>query len=270
MTALTQRELAQFEAEVWAQADDKTAGEDPSEYIARKTGCSQHAAEHRRALLMMGPLADPLWARVESGMAPSVAVRLLRERVVMGDRRYLAQITPGEVASCLAAYDADPRSLRRRRRVKARGPSWKELREAVRRHARAELGEVGGQDAERIAAEFEAELGSLCADFRSRVARARKAYAGASFAGVSRRALEGACRELGLSPPARGMMVDMKDARTAKRALVKRYHPDVTRDERSRPMFDAVLAAYVVIEDYNEQVGGPHVPGREEGARDVG
>lgn len=278
------RELAEEEDRVWrrhAELGDKLPSEQPCTYIARHTGASGYAVEQRRTLFLMGAAAEPLWERVEGGMSAGTAVRIVREHAPRGDRPRLGDLTVGEVVDAINAYDRAHRKGAHevvsadgtrclRRNPKRKQPEWRELRALVAEHAKRELGEVGGQDAARIVAEFEVELQSVLSDFRSKVSRARRLYAGATFAGPSRASVERASAELGVPAPERGMMADMKLARERKRVLAKKYHPDVTGNEDSRPMLDAALAAFRVLEDYNDQVGGRDAERRTEGAGDVG
>ena len=250
----TEQERAALEARLWLAAPRMEVRINPGNYIAQLTGCSIYSAEARRALWLVGPVAQPLWHRILGGMTLNAAQKILAR----------AKANPGGIPAEIEAYDklGFERVLANGKRVRSPRPkarnvrSWEKIRASVFEHARLELGEVGEADAERLARQLDVELREVLRDHHKRVARFKASHAGGVALVVQLPAAElrAACRELGVKVPAPGQPVDLDAARKRKRELVKRYHPDVTGDEASRPAYEAVIQAFAALERYDESL----------------
>jgi hypothetical protein len=265
---------ATVEAELWlaTRAAKMDVAKGAPQTIAKLTGGSIFGARMRRDLWMFGPAARPLWDRVATGMPLRTAREILHRSRKEGTSIYEALRAHDEFGYEVRMPDG--RTVRRRRPKPAGRRSWDKIREDVLKHAREELGEVGAADAERLARQLDAELREVLRDHRARATRLKARQEGGMgiLVELPHSELRAACRELGVPAPAPGKPVDLDAARKRKRELVKRYHPDATGSEESRPALEAVVAAFLILEKHNEsiEVGGNHVQGREAGAEVVG
>jgi len=105
---------------------------------------------------------------------------------------------------------------------------------------------------QQLLGDFEADVREAVQTFGRAVSRAREVPTGP----ISRKRLMDACHTLNMSPPKVNAPVDMKKAKNQKKKMVRVYHVDVTGNESTRAAFEAVVAAYDVCEQYNQQLKG--------------
>lgn len=129
---------------------------------------------------------------------------------------------------------------------------WSDIRQRIIVYASRSERKIDEARFEQRLREFEANLRELVHRFTDNVSRLRVHDEPA----VSRRKLLDACHTLNMSPPKIGKLADMKVAKNQKRAMVRVYHTDVTGNESTRSAYEAVIAAFDIIEQYNEQLQG--------------
>lgn len=128
---------------------------------------------------------------------------------------------------------------------------WRDIRKRVEKYVSQQVRKVDALATQRIFAELEADLRS-CTD---RAINQLRQIQLPPPPPPSRHAILDACRTLGLDPPPIGSVPAEDWKRKAKqhmRSMVREYHPDVAAksNDSTRAMFDAVIAAYGVLENY--------------------
>lgn len=112
---------------------------------------------------------------------------------------------------------------------------------------------------EKLVSEFEVAVKVLIEELRHKMARLIEFSDDTKKVNQSimHRDVVAACETLHMDPPTTGRPADLSKAKRQKKALAREYHPDVhggDMRERMQEKFHAVLAAFSVIERYNEQV----------------
>ncbi len=279
-----------------ARFDDRR-GESPHILLRDLFGAESYVADTRIRLLghlerLGGDAAETLWNLIEkpddggATLSAKAAIRLLVEVAGRGmpldgaGMRLLSLLQRiNQTHSKRALVERDgkktyffvPRTARPARTRKTAATEKKDIagrsfdKEANR--ARAALCEsiekmlsgIDHAEAQRIMQMFRAELSDVFQTLRARVARSRDVRGQAARPMVAE-----ACRVLAMDPPRRGERVDLSKAKTQKRRLVRAYHPDMAASGRPPDEVDSaaqryqqVLEAYAVIEQYNQQLGGP-------------
>lgn len=134
---------------------------------------------------------------------------------------------------------------KRRRSPKPARRFWAELRADFRAFLLAQLGEPDLATFADLEQRLEVGLRTLVVEITHGVANARdRAFEGSP----SRRVMAAACRALAMDPPRRGRLPDLRKAARQKRAMARRYHPDVAGGNRA--LFEQAIEAYEVIEQY--------------------
>jgi hypothetical protein len=102
---------------------------------------------------------------------------------------------------------------------------------------------------QRLDVELKVTLGQFTSRLRNQ---------GASVAAVmSRRQISQACHVLHMDPPRNIIAVEwvfFEKAHRQFKAMAKEYHPDMRGSEVTRPQFDAVMAAWRVIEQFRDSL----------------
>lgn len=278
---------ALMETKIWEAAlPDHRQRFDRRDWVAHLTGAKAARIDRRSRLFHPGPITDPLWERVNRNLMPvGTAVRLLKDALQIAARRHAKSETAVShaLAEVLKQYDnqpgmsvmADgtvtrrrtPYSIRVRHEPRSRRPVeeetertlWADLRETMHRMIGLKLVGVATEDIEvqRLVQGMERDVKVLFDDFQQRFYRVQKnaKRAGETVAMLSRASVVKACRTLAMDPPPTGKPVDLKAANKQKRRLAAQYHPDTHGgDQTTRSLYEAVLAAYYEIEQYNSQI----------------
>jgi hypothetical protein len=295
----TFKRRAELEHMLWSLAgQDIRAKFDKRDWLHSLLGGAKPDFDYRWFLFNQGAKADVLWDRIErferakgelGGMAISRACQMYREAREQAELRGLD--VRDTIAELLVEMEKDP--VRHTQEGKlyhaksgARLPSLKEASAApARRTKSAELGDseraffdavrtLAGQYiakrltdidpvlAERLYRDFEADLRVVLDEFGGKVSRARQyEKSAASIAtDVPRRQVVEASRLLGVDPPKAGKPVDLVSAKKHQKRLAREYHPDTHGgSEHTRAQYEAVIAAYLTLQKYNESLGAQSV-----------
>ena len=243
-------------------------------------GYSTAEIEGRSRLRSAADAADPLWMAMEAEGLPLRTARIL---LVQAMRRS-SEATPGFVAGYEGWKEECERALEawRERSVVVRGPGGQlvrrhkqgaktidpnraidDIRDRAVTYATAHGRTIPKAEARNLVAEFVGELDALLSGFELRVKREQKRAIDGAEDRVSHRKVREACETLNLPKPRPGERVDVVELKKHYRALAAQYHPDRTGNEESRHLFEAVVAAYRLLEQYNEEIPDDGVEGRE-------
>lgn len=129
---------------------------------------------------------------------------------------------------------------------------WNDIRSRITTWASRFERQVDEGRFQQLLNDFEADVRDAVQSFGRAVSRAREVPTGP----VSRRKLMEACQTLNMTPPKVNAPVDMDKAKNQKRKFVRVYHVDVTGNESTRAAFEAVVAAFDICEQYNQQLKG--------------
>lgn len=256
------------------------------QWAATVTRQSQHAVARRRELWIVGPAADPLWERVAAGMPLGRTARVLRAargRAHRRNREAFRRAIEEElrkldyrpaVAECATTTPtpilptADPSEPSINDELPALpAPNlgarefWQRIRLVLAEHMRPKLEFMPEHDRDRLLDDFDRDVQALCAQHSAkwqRSARDRKEHQR-----VSRQRFMNALRVLHMDPPRRGAPLEplFAQANKQKKTLARLYHPDTHGgSEHTRAQYQAVLDAFLVIEQYVSENKKPTAP----------
>lgn len=126
---------------------------------------------------------------------------------------------------------------------------WADIRERFNRYLLLRNEGLGPIAREDLQQRLRQGLHVLAAEVEKR-ARRLEENQGLDQTSPSRRDVAAACRILGMDPPRRGRLPDLRRAARQKKALSRMYHPDVGGEGANRASFEAVITAYETIEAY--------------------
>lgn len=275
---LSHRERARIEAAIWADmpvAERRERASLPHKgmgnVLSRLLHTSIGGIEARCFLWLAGQAADPLWEELEAeritltrcasllkrarsrfpGGKPSptavrmVVVQLLEERrkgIKEAEERTARPIAPSSKPSADVALDS-PSAV------------WGSVRGVLGVYLAQRMAELEEEEAQRLMDDFAREFKELVKAWGERI-RSARACAGRTNGlrmRVARARMLKACHVLSLNPPKVGTLANLKLARKKQRALVRLLHPDVHGgSEATREAFENVIAAYKILEAYNE------------------
>lgn len=247
---------------------------------------SQHMMARRRELWIAGAPADPLWARVDAGMPIGRTARVLRAARGRASRRnreafrraieeelrkmdYRPSPEPAAEAAAptpilpTAGEAADPfPSLPP---LPAPGLAarefWQRLREVLAEHMRPRLEFMPEHERDRLLDDFDRDVQSLCAQHSSKWKKSARAQQDQQR--VSRQRFANALRVLHMDPPRRGASLEplLAQANKQKKIMARLYHPDSHGgSEHTRAQYQAVLDAFLVVEQYVSENKKPVAP----------
>jgi len=269
--AQTDRERATIESNVLMEIRRIHNGllpDSPRAMIARALDVSPYVIEHRRALLIVGDLADPLWELVDGDLTLGAAVDLVRrakhvrippETTAHALRRAIAEyyalpitrsLPNGKVtrhASTAEQRIGRPPGRRSTPKPEAQRPQprrapeqrtapsvsaddfWKHLRSMCSEYARSRLPDHSDEQIDADLRILETDLKVVFEQFGDRVRN--KLRDTPLTVVVARRQLTEACRVLLLDPP-RDMQkpppVFFEKAKRQFKVLAREYHPDTS------------------------------------------
>jgi hypothetical protein len=251
-SATTDHAKAVLEQRLWALVSPRMR----QEYVRRDflrelLGGSAYQYSLRGALLNA---PDFIWDRIEAGMSLRAASDIM-----------LASKSSGDVNAQLARYDSQPhtrvlasgkiarmvspgqRLIRGQGRTKRATGEWSKVRTFLSDILRSRLGKLADTfEAERLIDDFDHELQAAIQSFTTRVQRIKSN----NVKPVSRRQALDACNILHMDPPKMGLPCDLALAKGQMRKFVKTYHPDHGGEQS---LYEAVIAAYSILKDYNMQ-----------------
>lgn len=270
---LTSLRRAQLEEQLYDLTDD-VAGKKGNrggmaEYLRKRYGLDYYQVKGRNILLNAGEAVTPLWQGLDGGsLLIGTALTILRE----ARKRSRAKGTAldVEVEEGLMAWEdrtvvcKTEGGKNYKRRVTPNGPNNEEedVRESLERirayalrYAERRMKTLDGHVRRRIVDEMMAEVHGAIASLIQRLERAeRRARADEAVPVVVRREIVEACELLHVARPSPTKPLDMDEVNRRFKDLVKRYHPDVTGDERSRELFERVVKARDTLRRYVEEL----------------
>lgn len=279
--ATSEKERALLEQALWQTLSaDVRKRMNRRAWLASLTGETEFAVENR--LFIFGELeATDLWDRIEKDKMPLTTAReRLREAKALVDTQGLS--LKDAIAARLKEYDTWPTHTTKKGQPFRKKPSsrfadlsevvdpskvvrlsetdrgfWSRMRHQLAQFAASRFKGADPIIAERLYREFERDLKVLFDEFQSRLSRLRQREKRdrMATATVKYSQVRDACVALCMDPPSRGKPADLDLARSKKKKLARVYHPDVTGgDEGTRAKYEETLAAYSVLEDYNDQL----------------
>ncbi len=260
------KSLAELEAQVWAETPlkmRKKGGIGASLYTPGSS-TSTYSITLRHELFRVGSAADPLWARVDSGMPLHTAVRILRNTRI---RCYPNPISVDAVIAEIDRYDASGRigtvSSNQKpsdtpRASKSEPPTatgaWDKIREGVEAIVADRLQDAPEEARKQLKAEFDLELRRAVSWLQSRVYLASKIRSTSIVVPVRKDVLNW-CAVLHMDPPKSGQAVDDKLLKKQFRSLSLKYHPDVNSQNPNRAEAQSRISeAYHGLDKYNESL----------------
>ena len=276
------RRKAELEEQMWAclSIRERAPFHGRAKYFAHTLGGSQRQYGERMYLLNAKE-NEELWRRVEfEAMGLTTATRLHREaranaerhKIPLKDALFLVlkeydRLPQQKTPSGHVVHKRTPTSLSRTKQkqikkerrkagqIRRNGDAfWMELRDTIREYVVAHLPDGETVEVEPVWRALETDLRVVIDDFQARLSRLRKEQREA-LAPIKRARLRNACQTLHLDPPTKNSPLNMAKVRKQKRVLARAYHPDAHGgDESMRAQYDAVLEAYRIIEQWqNEQ-----------------
>lgn len=271
---LGSKRRTELEAQLYELIDDpsgKKATKESCEYLRRRFGLPFTDMKYRLTLRLANAPAEPFWDLLDDGsMCGATAVRLLREARMLAkqkESRGERSSLEFEVEEAIARWEehtvtcrdkATGRTWRRKKPSNGKGPDVHEalgqIRQVARDYADRRAPTLDTRSRRRIVDEVIAEVNAVLASLllrlqREEVKARQHKYAEPSKASV-RRDVQEACDILGIATPTPTRPIDLSVVRSRFRELVKRYHPDVTKTEQSRELYEAVVKARETLENH--------------------
>lgn len=275
---MTERERASLESQIWELVP---SGKRPKggigAYFNQQFGVTNSSCRHRHQLHLAGDDANPLWAKLESGMPLRTAVLILRqaqsssrktrfplhEEVERQLHRYESmgvqvKTTNGKVfrRSKAGSTHRDPipsqLEVETKKAVDVKN-FWMAMRSMVASYINTKLDGYDSMEIDSVRRRVEADLNVFLTDMQDIIRRAPKGRI--ELVGVTRRQVIDACRALGMDPPPPGKPVDEKKAKLQRKLYSRQYHPDVHGgSEETRHLFQAAIEGFKIIERYNQEL----------------
>ena len=134
------------------------------------------------------------------------------------------------------------------------GDFWADIRKRVASYVKDKSENMSAVVFEQVFRDFEVDMQDLVKSFQNRLKQRQRDHLVPEV--VSRKAVFAACRTLQVDPPKIGAPVDDAAAKRNKRQMVRAYHPDAfgVNNDATRDMYEAVIAAYETIAQYNDSL----------------
>lgn len=288
--SLNEKQIAEREEALWRQllleSPPSPSGVDRTRALtvefAKALGEVQFAIRNRRTILMLGDLAEPLWARIlDKKMLVSTAVRIIRDAKVIGMENRLSMREA--ITAALEEYDSLPffvlvdgvpvrRNTTSRTdvdveekvsRVVPSGTAksddylmWQKIQADLTSYIEKKVGGAHGLTGSTIVKEFIVGVKVLIHETQNKIKRAAELQRESAKARrIPRHAVVAACNTLKMDHPGVGQPVNLDLAKRQKKILARLYHPDAHGgSDRTRLLYEEALAAYDLLEEYNEQL----------------
>jgi len=129
---------------------------------------------------------------------------------------------------------------------------WADIRKRIAEYVKSKSENMSEVVFDQVFRDFEIDMRDLVNTFQNRLKQKQLPVPEV----VSRRAVFDACRTLQIDTPKVNGLVDEVAAKRNKRQLVRVYHPDATHvaNDTTRAMYEAVIAAYETIIQYNDSI----------------
>lgn len=251
------------------------------EFLHDKLPAGKKAIAMRATLLALGDVAAPLWERIDGPDRMGLNTALELARSARDEKT--EKVTLHSVQAVLKEYDTwpsrkdqDGRSIKYRplnkvlpmkwregqRKGEKKGKKnedndthfWRNLRESLISFIGKKMEGLDPTIAHQQAKRMESDLKTMVEEWQSKLHSARiHGFTNSVDTSVRRSAVLDACRTLSLDPPKVGQEANLKKARINKLRLAREYHPDVNTQHDTRENYQAVIGAYKILEQYNEQ-----------------
>lgn len=199
-------------------------------WVAERIGTSSTVIQSRRQLFTYKNTPDELWDQVDHGFPLRSAVLQIRRA-----RRH------GKQQDVLSSKTQDEGTK----------AFWTRIRSAVKTFVAQRLPDASPDEIDAEIDAFEKDLLVLCTQHQKKW-RVRE-HQQQQTKLISRSRFCNALRTLHMDSPKRGvpLAATLAQANRQKRTLARLYHPDTNEgNETRRPQFQAVIDAYLVIEQY--------------------
>ena len=288
--SLNEKQIAEREESLWRQllleSPPAAPGVDRTRAItvefAKALGEVQYDIRNRRTILMLGDLADTLWERIlNKQMLVSTAVRIIRDAKVIGMENRLSMREA--IAAALEEYDSLPFFIlvegvpvrrnttsrtgvdveEKETRVVPPGSAksddylmWQKIQADLTAYIEKKVGGMQGLTGTTIVKEFVVGMKVLIHETQNKIKRAAELQMESAKARrIPRHAVVGACNTLKMDHPGVGQPVNLDLAKRQKKILARLYHPDAHGgSDRTRLLYEEALAAFDLLEKYNEQL----------------
>ena len=269
--------LAEVEFRVMdaAPSDIPRSGHALLQWASIALGQSQHVMARRRELWIAGPAADALWARVDAGMPIGRTARVLRaarsrasrrnreafRRAIEDELRKMDYRPADEAAAPLPSLPAPAAPQELPAPNLAPREFWQRLRQVLSEHIRPRLEFVPEHERDRLLDDFDRDVQAVCAQHSSKWQKSARVQQERQR--VSRQHFSNALRALHMDPPRRGAPLEpvLAQANKQKKTLARLYHPDSHGgSEHTRAQYQAVLDAFLVVEQYVSENKRPVTP----------
>jgi hypothetical protein len=259
--SLTEKERAQLELDIWTFAP---AGVPKRDWLAKTLGVGTAAIEHHRYLLRLGSWVDPLWSRVDNGMALTRAATIAKRAAELTGanagpdlalQRALKEF--GEPASDVVA---SKRHTPEQRQAKSK-EFGREVDTLAKEYAAVMTYGVEAHIVKQLTDEFTGMVKAAFEDFRNGLNRARNQADEGTKKKIGKHMFDYACEVLGLRARF-GKPLDITEVKKIKNRRALELHPDRHQhlpEEQQRPMRDElerVLEAFGILETYCDQQEG--------------
>ena len=270
---MTEKERAELEAQIWnlVPRDERIGGID--DHLSSKLGVTGYAMRERHFLFRASKTAEALWKRIDGGMTLHAAVTVMRKSRRAAQSEGISVVEALEKE--LEKYDTtgyeikspDGKVIRKTKPSRLPDPDetstipntkegrdfWNSIRRMFADYLNGRLAECDPMEADNIRRTVESDLNTVLIDMQKMISKASRQAM--PIRSVSRQSIVQACHTLGMNPPAPGKMVDIGVAKRQRKLYARQYHPDVHGgSEVTRPLFEATITAYKVIEQYNENL----------------
>lgn len=270
--ALLEREIARVAVETVLRN-----GGDKRKFLAEHLGVSGRHLDDHSAILGLGDAADKLWTRCEDDMTVGTAVILARQATARAaqagidladavareladyDARPFVARVPGtsklirkQSAAAIPRAVPTPAPVTRRATKDADVPFRTALRTLVSTYVSERLAGLDDMLVEDTWRALDVDLRS-CLDLHLvKVDRLRRSQRQRAQV-VNRRRLADAFRALNLEPPRAGAPIDLAAVKRQFRRLVGKYHPDRSGTPSTQALYQQVVEASDIIEEYCAQ-----------------
>lgn len=290
--SMTEYEKAVAERAIYDACPKELRRREPAVTLRSIIGGSTFELRHRRDLINAGAEAQPLWEHVNSGMPCIAAVRIFKAarcRTASGvsladalkatldeynkgltrhlpNGKVIRMRAPSRLPDTAAGVSFHPKKKRALAKDGTR-VFYNELRDLVAQmrdlvlaYASDRLGGIGVPEIEirRVCERFEIDVQASIDELRTSFRTVALSEKRTQASDVSRRQVIDACRALAMDPPQPGKAVDIKLAKQQKKRHARLYHPDAhvgsPNKDKMRSQYEAVIAAYQMIESYNDSL----------------
>lgn len=263
----TEYERVHCENEIWAM----TTLEDRQPYKSKRVMFFWNIlgkTESKYVYLCRGNLhdaPDSLWKVADAkGWAPgttsvtnsAIRLRAKVDKISMDEAAtlVLAELDTKIPNSRQASYLQRPRAVPAQSDPKGIKAQWTALRALIGTIVTAQAADLSDMARLELLTSLENDVQQAIAGFAQRIKVYRRRAGNEKVELITRKQVEDACEFLHMNDPEVGQPVNLKQAKTQMRRLVRLEHPDTGSGNTEN--YNAIMKAFVVLEGYNKQLEG--------------